>query len=160
MNIFAELPTEILKNIYHLAIQLKNEHARIKEQSIDELLMIVHELRSISHTIEIATSKNISIHQKIAIKKDEDYTHIIYRRSCVAEINNITIIVQYKRTHYLDKNRHGNLNSIVPYSENFNINRTDGRKSRICNALCSYTSDLIDNAFDDALIIREKDILR
>jgi hypothetical protein len=48
----------------------------------------------------------------------------------------------------------------LSFDEKFNINRTDGRESRICNALYSYTNDLIDDAIDDALVIREKDILR
>jgi hypothetical protein len=160
MNIFAQLPTDIAKNIYRLAIQLKNERARIKDHAIRDLFTIVREFRSIFRTIEIVTSKNITIHQKIVSKKYDDCTHIIYRRSCIAEINNITIVVHYKRTHYLFKNRHGNLNSRVPFDEKFNINRTDGRESRICSALYSYTSDLIDDATDDALIIRENDILR
>ena len=160
MSIFAQLPTDIAKSIYLTAVRLRNEHVRIKENTVYELFEIVKELRSISRTIDIVTSDNISIHQKIVTKKYDDFTHIIYRRTCVAVINNITIIMKYKRTHYLSKNRPGNLNSRVKFDEKFDINRTDDRDSKICNSLYRYASDVIDEHHDSALIILEKDILR
>ena len=160
MNIFSQLPTDIAKNIYRIAVQLRHDHNRIKDRTIRDLFMIVREFRSISRTVEITTEDNISIHQKIVTKKYDDCTHVIYRRACVAVINDITIIVQYKRTHYLKKNRHGNLDSLVQFDEKFNIKRTDGRESKICNALYSYTNDLIDDQHDNELIIRERHIMR
>lgn len=150
MFIFAELPTDISKMIYRMAIKIKNDDKLMRIRVCDAIKNTAHELRrsnNVAHKIFVDYGIKTNVRETMELVDDvgDQYKFAILRRICTIDANGTKIIIKYQRCHSLIKNKNFVGHRKIPHREHVKIYRADGRSSKMLKKInVDFTTERLD----------------